>query len=307
MGTEKRFFTIAALALAMLFWGLSFVATKVALQSFPPLCLIFFRFFGGAVFFAILLRIKGFPPLTRKSAGSLLLLAILQPGLYFCFETFGLQYTSATKTSLIIATIPISVLAVSALFLGERLRPVNLLGVVLSLFGVGLLVFGAAEGVNLQGSLLGDILIFGAVASATGYIVFTRKLGESMSSLQITGMQIIFGALLFFPPFLFSLPDFAWRQVQTDGLIALAALTFFATILAFLCYNYALTRVPAAHAAVCINGIPLVTAGGAWLLLGETLTPLQLLGGLTVLIAVILANRQTKEVHIEPMKMDHQA
>lgn len=294
MVAENRFLTYGALTLAVLFWGLSFVATKVALLSFPPLCLIFFRFFGGALFFGVLLTIKGFPALTKKSAGSLLLLAILQPGLYFCFETFGLQYTSATKTSLIIATIPVSVLVVSAIFLGERLRPINLAGIILSLLGVGLLVFGAADGVNLQGSLLGDMLIFGAVASATGYMVFTRKLGESMSSLQITGMQIIFGAILFFPPFLFTLPDFQWQAVRSDGLIALIALTFFATILAFLCYNYALTRVPAARAAVCINGIPLVTAGSAWLLLGESLSPLQLCGGLTVVVAVVLANRQPK-------------
>jgi drug/metabolite transporter (DMT)-like permease len=76
--------------------------------------------------------------------------------------------------------------------------------------------------------------------------------------------------------------------------MALIVLTIFATIGAFLCYNFALTRIPAAQAAVCINGIPLVTACGAWVLLGETLTSMQFLGGALVLVAVFLANHAPK-------------
>jgi drug/metabolite transporter (DMT)-like permease len=117
MKTQNHILTYLALATAVLFWGLSFVATKIALQSFTPFCLIFFRFFAAALFFIILLWRTGFPALTAKNIKSLALLAIMQPGLYFLFETTGLQYTSATKTSLIIATIPIVVLVFSAIFI----------------------------------------------------------------------------------------------------------------------------------------------------------------------------------------------
>ncbi len=59
----------------------------------------------------------------------------------------------------------------------------------------------------------------------------------------------------------------------------------------FLFYNYALTQIPASQVAVFINGIPVVTAIGAWFILGESLTLLQMAGGLLVLIAVIVANK----------------
>ncbi|NOR24426.1 MAG: EamA family transporter [Desulforhopalus sp.] len=290
MKTNNSILTYLALATAVLFWGLSFVATKIALQSFTPFCLIFFRFFSAAIFFMILLWRTGFPALTRKNINSLVLLAIMQPGLYFLFETTGLQYTSATKTSLIIATIPIVVLVLSAIFLKERLRPLNILGIAFSLAGVALLVFGGQLQTESKGMLIGDILIFGAVLAASAYMIMTRRLGESLTSLQITGMQIIFGAVLFFPAFLWDLPKLNWQAVSNESLIALIVLTIFATIVAFICYNYALTRIPAAQAAVCINGIPLVTACGAWIILGETLAPVQLMGGALVLAAVILAN-----------------
>jgi drug/metabolite transporter (DMT)-like permease len=292
--TKNSLLTYLALATAVIFWGLSFVVTKIALQSFSPFCLIFFRFFTAAIFFTLLLWRTGFPSLTRKTLRSLLLLALMQPGLYFLFETFGLQYTSATKTSLIIATIPIVVLMLSALFLKERLLPINMLGIACSLAGVAMLVFGGRVQTTLHGMMLGDMLIFGAVLAASVYMIMTRKLGESLSSLQITGMQIIFGALLFLPLFLWDLPQLNWQAVSRESLIALIVLTIFATIGAFLCYNFALTRIPAARAAVCINGIPLVTACAAWILLGETLTSMQLMGGALVLAAVFLANHTPK-------------
>lgn len=290
MKTHNPILTYLALATAVFFWGLSFVATKIALQSFTPFCLIFFRFFAAALFFIILLWRTGFPALTAKNIKSLVLLAIMQPGLYFLFETTGLQYTSATKTSLIIATIPIVVLVLSAIFLKERLRPLNMLGIAFSLAGVALLVFGGQVQTEFSGMLIGDILIFCAVFAASAYMIMTRRLGESLTSLQITGMQIIFGAVLFFPAFLWDLPKLNWQAVSNESLIALIVLTIFATIGAFICYNYALTKIPAAQAAVCINGIPLVTACGAWIILGETLSPVQLMGGALVLAAVILAN-----------------
>ena len=283
--------TYLALALAVLFWGFSFVATKVALQSFTPFCLIFFRFIAASGFFVLLLSRRGFPRLSRRNLGQLALLAVFQPGLYFTFETIGLQYTSATKTSLIIATIPVVVLLLSLVFLKERLRLMNALGIAISLAGVSLLIFGGGGNTEMAGSLFGDLLILGAVFSASIYMIMTRRLGQSISPVQITAMQIIFGAVIFFPAFIWDLPRMHWSAVSRESLIALVLLTLFATIGAFLCYNFALSRIPAARAAVCINAIPLVTTFGAWLILDERLTAVQCLGGVIVLGAVYLANR----------------
>lgn len=295
--SENPLLTYIALMLAVLFWGLSFVATKVALQSFTPFCLIFFRFFAASLFFVVLFWRTGFPTLSKKDLKSLILLAIMQPGFYFTFETFGLQYTSATKTSLIIATIPVVVLSLSALLLKERIRLINLLGIMLSLVGVALLVFGNGEQDKLGGMLIGDLLIFGAVLSASVYMIMTRRLGANIPSRQITGMQIIFGAMIFFPAFLYDLPKFNPQSVTNEALFAVASLTIFATIGAFLCYNYALTKIPAAKASVCINAIPLVTAFGAWVLLGESLTITQLSGAGIVIFAVFLANHSPNSHH----------
>ena len=275
----------------MIFWGLSFVATKLALQTIPTFTLVFARFAMASCFFIPLLMRRGRMGFDRPTHLKLLLLALFEPGLYFVFETLGLQYTSAPKTALIIATIPIVVLFSAVLLLGERARPANIIGGMISFLGIGILVAGDPRfSWQLGGSLLGDLLILGAVFSAAFYIICARDLGRRYSAVEITGVQVIYGTLFFAPAFLWELPRFHWAAVSTTSLAALAYLTLFATIAAFLCYNHALTRVSASHAALFINGIPVVTAVAAWILLGEKLTILQAAAGTMVLLALYLTN-----------------
>ena len=231
------------------------------------------------------------------------LIALFEPGLYFIFEILGLKYTTAPKASLIIATIPVVVVILSALFLGEKTRIAGLLGIGLSLTGIAVLITGDPQFKwDLGGSMLGDILIIGAVVSAALYIISARKLGQSQSPFEITSMQFMYGAIFYAPAFFWELPHMQWSAVSGRSFGALVYLTLFATVCAFLCYNFALSRVPASRAAVFINGIPVVTTLGAWMLLGEKLTMIQAAGGCIVLFAVFLTN--LSGIRISTQKFD---
>lgn len=278
----------------MVFWGLSFVATKVALESIPTFTLVFARFSLAALIFLLLRQGRKWPSFSRKDHVKMVLLALFEPGLYFIFETIGLQHTSAPKTALIIATIPVVVLVLSALMLGERAGGASITGIILSFGGIVLLVVGDPEfGWTLEGSLLGDLLIGGAVISASLYMIFARDLGRSYSSLEITFVQIVYGAVFFCLPFVWEAPALAWSSITLRSSLAVIYLTVFATVGAFLCYNFALSQVPVSRAAVFVNGIPVVTAIGAWVLLDERLTAIQAGGGALVLVAVFLTNLPT--------------
>jgi len=283
--------TYLALNAAVIFWGLSFVATKIALESIPIFTLVFARFSLASCFFLVFLIRHGFPEFTGKDRINMFLVALFEPGLYFIFETLGLKYTSAPKASLIIATIPVAVVIFSALFLGEKTRMTGLFGIGLSLIGIAVLITGDPEFKwELDGSALGDMLIIGAVVTAALYMVSARKLGQTRSPFEITSMQIMYGAIFYAPAFFWELPQMQWTAVSARSIGALIYLTFFATVSGFLCYNFALSRIPAPRAAVFINGIPVVTTIGAWILLGEKLTMIQAAGGGIVLFAVFLTN-----------------
>lgn len=280
-----------SIMLSVLFWGLSFVGTKIALESFTPFSLMFLRFSGASCFFLVLMFYRGFPKLTRREHGRLFLAALFQPGLYFLCETVGLQYTSASKASLIVATIPIAVLALSAIFLRERFNGMIIVGIGLSLIGVAVLIFGDPHiSWSFGGPMVGDLLMFGAVMAMAIYTVLMKNLAATRSALDITGLQIFYGALLFAPAFFWQLPGVEWSGLTGRSLVALISLTLFATIGAFLFFNFGLSKIPATRSAIFLNCVPVVTAIGAWLVLGERLTVIQIVGGVVVLISVYLTN-----------------
>ena len=284
--------TYLALSMAMILWGFSFVATKIALESFQVFSLVFIRFSIAALVFGGFMFRRGIPVMPLRDHGLMLLLALFEPGLYFLFETYGLKYTTAPKAALIIATIPLTVMVFAHLLLGERITRRGMWGAGLSLAGVALLVAGDPA-LDLVGSssLLGDLLIGGAVLSATFYILCARRLGRTHSAVAITAMQIFYGVLFYIPLFLWELPRMQWQGITPSAGAALTYLALGPTIGAYFGYNYALTRIPASHAAIFINAIPFITAAGAWWLLGETLTLVQASGGgAVVLMGVWICN-----------------
>jgi drug/metabolite transporter (DMT)-like permease len=138
--------------------------------------------------------------------------------------------------------------------------------------------------------LTGDLLIMGAVLTASFYIVAARDLGRDNSAWAITCYQVLYGAMFFAPFFLFEAVRFSFAAISMESLGAAVYLTLCATVLAYLCYNYGLTKIAASRAAVFINGIPVVTTGAAWLILGERLNGIQAMGGGMVLAGVWLTN-----------------
>jgi drug/metabolite transporter (DMT)-like permease len=199
---------------------------------------------------------------------------------------------------LIIATIPILVLALSIVFLKERLTFIIVVGMVLSIVGVALLITGDAQFQwAFEGSMIGDLLILGAVFAMVIYTVTMKNLANHHSPIDITGMLMCYGALFFTPPFLRELPHIQWSAVHGRSWIALACLALFATIGAFLSFNYALSKLSASRTAIFLNCVPVVTAFGAWIILGERLSLMQFLGGGLVLVAVYLTNFAGKDNH----------
>ncbi len=284
-----------ALISTVIIWGFSFIGSKIAMTSISPFPYLFFRFSIAALFFVVLFLFRGFPSISLKDHSKIFLLSFFEPGLYFIFETLGLSYnTSASKTAIIIGMIPIAVLIFARLILKERITGNKIMGILLSVLGITLLVI---EGSNFssEGALTGDFLVFGAVITAALYIVITRSVGKKVSAIEITGLQIIYGSIFFTPFFLYELPDINWVQITNQSVISVVVLALFATIGAFLLYNYALTRIQATRAAIYLNGIPIVTLIFAGPILNEELTILQLLGAAIVLFAVYITNMQPKK------------
>ncbi len=296
--------TYIALILPVLLWGSSFVATKIVLMSFTPLSYMFIRFAGASLLFGLLLLLmQRTKALDAKTHGQLALLALFQPGLYFTFETLGLQLTSASSASMIIAGVPAAASLLASIFLKERLNKREWTGILLSVAGVLLLALFDDNPQYAVSSLTGNVLVFFAVISAAVYMILARRLTTKISVMNITAYQFFYGGLFFLPLFIFRYNTMDWQLIEPISLAALGFLIIFSTVIAFLSYNYALSKIKTSHAAVFINGIPLVTVLAAGLVLGEQLGYLQLLGGLIIIAGVTLTNLRSTKIK-QPVEIE---
>jgi len=283
--------TYAAVIGAVIIWGISFISTKIILESFTLGTYISIRFFLSAVIFFFICLKKGFPKYSRQTNKKLFLLSFFQPFLYFIFETAGLSRTSASLASLLIAIIPVIVLIVARIIIKEKISRKNIFGIILSFLGIFFLVTGGKlEIPGESGTFIGNLMILGAVFSAAFYIVLGRNLGGEVSSFHLTASQIFYGALFFLPFFFLNLKSMNWAEIAPIALGALGFNTVCSTLGAFLLYNHGLTRLSAARASLFLNAVPLVTALTAWAVLGETLTLFQIGGGGLVIVSVLLTS-----------------
>lgn len=276
-----------ALLLAMLLWGSSFIALKLAVNDLSPMIVIFMRMAIGAVAFLTVwpwLR-HGF----LYQAGDwkyLLGMALFEPCLYFIFEAQALRYTSAGQAGMITAMLPLMV-AIGAFFiLKERSGWRQWLGFGIAVIGVIWMTLTGEESEQAPNALLGNFLEFLAMVSAVGYTLLVKHLTRRYSAFLLTALQSFVGTLFFFPLALVS----PWPEqisLSTFGLLIYLGLII--TLGAYGLYNYSLTHLKATVAAGYTNLLPVFTLLFSMLLLGERLVLSQWLAIGLVFVGVILS------------------
>ncbi|MFW6356248.1 MAG: DMT family transporter [Spirochaetota bacterium] len=291
--------TYAQLVLAMLFYGVSFVSTKIALAALGPVTILAVRLALSAAFLVVLDRVlpttrrpgdlrAGEQPLRwplRSDAGAILLVTIFQPLLYFLAENIGLQFVSASIASILIATIPVFTPVFARPFLGERIRPLTIVGLGLSLVGVAAIVL--ERRMNAQFTPLGLVLIFVAVLAAVGYSIAVKQVSPRYRPLTIVKMQSLVGL----PIILVLALVFEGIPTVIPDPVVLGHLLFlgiFPSSLAFVFLSTGIRAIGASRANVFVNLVPAFTAFVAWLLLDERFTA-QKIAGMVIVVAGVLA------------------
>lgn len=284
MEANKNLKIYGAATLAMMCFALSFVWFKVANISYGPLTIVLFRLLISAVILLVYTKLTGKLKIpSKKDFKYLLLLTFFEPFLYFMGESFGLQYLSSTVGAVIIATIPLVAPVAAFLFYRERITVKNILGILISFFGVGLVIF--EMGAGLTASPLGVFLQFCAVFAAVGYTVVLHKVSDKLNNISIILMQNIIGSVYFLPFWLiFERNRFLNTPFDRDGFLAIVYLAIFASTFAFIFFTYSVRHLGITKANMFANTIPVFTAVFAWFILGDLLN-LQKVIGISVVIA----------------------
>jgi drug/metabolite transporter (DMT)-like permease len=286
-----------ALLLMSIIWGVNYSVIKYGTSVVLPLAYNGVRIMVAAVALSAIAVIGGGAAPSRRDVIALLALGALGNGVYQVFFVEGLARTRAGEAALVVGASP-ALMALFARIRGiERVNTRGALGIALSIFGVGLIVFGrAASGENGQGgSLLGDVLVLcGSVCWAV-YTIFLIPFTKRVSGWWVTAITIVGGSLVLavvggrdiLAEHWASVPAGAWAAILYSGLGALVIAYFF--------WYYGIRKLGPTRTALYGNLQPLIALLVAWLTLGEVPTSWQAMGAATIVSGVLLTRVPASE------------
>lgn len=279
-----------------LVWGVSFVATKYAVSVIPPFTLGFVRFvISYAVLRGVLMlgENRKKESVKREDRTTLMLLGLLGITFYFVFENFGLLYTSASNSALIISTIPIFTLIYERLSGSKHVSKRAVSGIVLGFAGLYFLINGFSLRIDIN--FKGDIMMFFSVFSWLAYTAVSKRIKNRYSSIVITADMSLYGALFFIPFVAWeaasgrvtdpqSIVPAVWISVLYLGVVCSAA--------AYILWNKALSEFESGKVNSFIYIIPVFTIAAEAIIHKSLPSPKILFASAMIIAGLFLANSE---------------
>jgi drug/metabolite transporter (DMT)-like permease len=277
-------------AVFCLLWSSAFSVAKLALADCPPLLLLAARFLiaGAIMLGAAALTRTTWCKLTRFDLIALVGLGIANNGLYLGLNYVGIGTISSGLSALIVSTNPVLTALVAALVLDERMTWRKATGLLLGVGGVAFIVQGRITG-GIDNSL-GIMFTFAAlVALVSGTILF-KRLAPNGGLWIGNGVQNLSGGFALLP-FAFTLESVGQVTPSWRLLIALAYLALFVSVVGYLLWFHLLTTSGATAASAYHFLMPPLGMLFGWLLLGEHVALVDLIGIVPVALGIYLVTR----------------
>src|SRR6478736_86629 len=294
-----RLFAYACLALSMSLVGSYVALSKPLVAAIPVFLLAWLRFgIGGLAMLHWLRKPANEPPMTPLTRRLVFLESFLGNFLFSICMLFGVSMTSAVSAGVIMAAIPAVVALLSWAFLRERIAPRTWAAIACAALGIGLLALaqpGGAQG-NAAASGkagLGNLLVFGAVLCEAAYAVIGKKLTGVLGPKRITSLINLWGFALVTPLGAWAALSFDFSGVSPGIWALLVFYSLAASVWTVWLWMTGLKVVPAAQAGVFTVMLPVSAALVGVLVLGESLSGLQMLAFALALAGVVLATFPT--------------
>jgi drug/metabolite transporter (DMT)-like permease len=279
---------------AVLVWGASFIATKIALAEVSPVTVVWLRFAMGVVVLGVAVALrKELALVSWRELGLFAALGLIGITFHQWLQSTALVTARASTSGWIVATTPIFMALLGRLVLKERLKAPRIAGIALAAAGVVLVVTRGDPAALLHGQFgaPGDVLILISAPNWAIFSVLSRRALRFHPAARMMAYVMAIGWLLT-SVLLAAGPGFS--EVPRLTLRGWSAITFLGVAcsgLAYIAWYDALQRMPASEAGALLYLEPLVAMAVAAAVLGERITAATVVGGAVILLGVWLVNR----------------
>jgi len=270
-----------------LLWGGNFVVAKTLVAHASPMTLTTVRWLIAVIVLVPLVwwkEKKLVPP--KQAIVPLLLMGVTGVALFNIFQFLALELTTSTNAGLISTMNTISIALFSFVLLKEKITKWQLSAMVLSLFGVVLVLSKGDWQLLLDFQLnTGDLWMLAAVCVWGLYSICSKWAMQTASPLMATLYAGVFGVLLLL---LFTSADFTFTNVNTSFILSMLYTGIISTVVCMVFWNIGVQKLGATTSGIFLNFNPIFTALLAYLFIGENMSWLQGIGGLIVIMGCYL-------------------
>lgn len=288
---QKKYLSDFSLLFVAFVWGGGFVAVKDALNTVTPMVLMSVRFVLAAIVLYLFLH-RWIGKIDKNDLKKGSIVGVL---LYIAFaaQTFGLQYTTASKQGFLTATYVIMVPLIYWIFYKRRPSTKAIIGSLITLVGIGLVSINATFTLNL-----GDGLTLICAFFFAAHIIAIEFFAKGMNVFKLAFIQIGVAAVLFVitalltEPIPLSFTPRAW--------MAIVYLAVFSTFACFTLQTVAQKYTSSSHVSIILSLESVFAALLGVILLGEVLTPIMLVGCALIFAAILMVelnfSKKSKDV-----------
>ncbi|WP_442597164.1 DMT family transporter [Neobacillus sp. D3-1R] len=282
--------------------GLSFLFTKLALESTSPADTLGYRFLLAWIALSLYMFMfkrgkRIVIKWNKKTILALGALALFNPTLFFGFQAIGLEHASSVECGIIIALSPALTAGLSVLFLKERVNKIQVMFMSLSILGV--IYISWMNGFELEATTtkwIGILFLFISCLSISSYSVLSRHLSGIFTPVQLTYIMVTFGALFFNGFSIFKkvvegdILGYVLLFKNIDFLLSILFLGVLSTWISSLLSNYVLSKLSATKVSIFSNLSTVISIIAGAIFLKEEVHLYHLIGSMMIILGVLGMN-----------------
>lgn len=289
---QEQLLANLVMVVVVVLWGLSFISIKIAVSEIPPTTMALIRFAIASLFLGILLKkLEPNAKVARVDIPKMVIGGILGITCYFYFENIGVKLSTAVNASLIVTVVPIIAISLDVLFFDSKITFLKLMAVGIALIGTYLSITANGKIEFNSSNFTGNILMVCAMLSWALYTLLNKSLQGKYSGLCMTTYQTIFGTLCLIPLSILECGE--WRLFSLMAFWHVLFLAICCSVGCYLLYMYVLKHLDVAITTIYLNVVPIIGVVGGHYFLNESVFPIQIVGGLLTIVAILVVNIDT--------------
>ncbi|MCF6131804.1 DMT family transporter [Flavobacterium wongokense] len=281
-----------ALFCVAFFWGTTFLAIRVGVESIPPFILAGIRnLISGTIIFCYLFSQKKLEKVSPKQFFRAFVLSILMIVLANGLTTYSEKFITSGLASLISTLSPFCVLVLNLIMGYEKLSVKTVLGIVLGMFGIFLIYQSSLSDLLIPEYRQGICaLLLAILAWAVGTIIMKRGSENALSMLMNVCVQMLIAGVVLCMTQFYLTPDIQIETWTTRSISAMIYLALFGSVVGYVAFSYLISQLPATKVTVLSYVNVVVALFLGWLILDEIITSRIVIATILIISGVVIVN-----------------